>query len=146
MQVNRNALLGKIHVAIKQLGMSDPDYRALLNAKFGKDSAAKLSGPQLLHLVEHFRSRGWQEKPRRGKPKPPSSKQDQVDKIGALLAEIHRVSGKSMPWSYAVAILRRQGGPEKLEWATPKQLRAVIAALAKRLQTLEQQQLLEQAL
>jgi len=54
-----------------------------------------------------------------------------MKKIEALLSEKGRVEGSYVPWDYAKAILQRQCGVERLEWASPEQLRGLIAALDK---------------
>lgn len=135
----RRVLLAKVHVAKKQLGLDEPEYRALL-AAHGVESSAQLSPRSLEGLLEHFRELGWQEAPRKAAakdPKPktmrPESPQDariaMLYKVEAMLAEKGRKEGTYVPWSYAVAILQRQCGVERLEWASPEQLAAVIAAL-----------------
>ncbi len=141
----RNSLLAKVHIARKDLNMAGADYRGMLETLFNTDSAGKLSIKQLENLVQHFGKLGWQEKPRRGKPRAGTQTRELISKVEALLAEMHRLQGNPVPWEYAVSILKRQGGPEKLEWATSKQLCAVIAALSRRVDTLEQDRLIQQA-
>jgi phage gp16-like protein len=55
----RRALLAKIHIAAKQLGMRAADYRALLMGEFGIPSAGDLSVEEMERLVEHLAARGW---------------------------------------------------------------------------------------
>ncbi len=55
----RAALLAKIHIAAKDLGIPAADYRALLMGEFGVPSAADLSLEQMERLVEYFARRGW---------------------------------------------------------------------------------------
>jgi len=135
---NRNALLAKVHIAKTQLGLADEDYRDMLEELTGQRSASKLRPAQLLFVLQHFEERGWQSKPKKksaadthGKPSGarPGSK-GMMAKIEALLAEKARVEGLGyLPWDYAKAILQRQGGPDRFEWAEDEQLRGVIAAL-----------------
>ena len=47
----RKALLAKIHVAKKQLGLTEEEYRALLDGHFGAASAADLGLTDLKRLV-----------------------------------------------------------------------------------------------
>tara|TARA_R110000787_G_scaffold211281_7_gene321161 strand:+ start:125 stop:904 length:780 start_codon:yes stop_codon:yes gene_type:complete len=63
----RRKLLGKVHIAKKQLGMDDETYRAILDARFGKTSSAKLRDPQLIDLIEHFKTLGFKHQPSGGK-------------------------------------------------------------------------------
>ena len=49
---------------------------------------------------------------------------------GACWARLRRsCPSRAGPWKYARTILMRQGGPDRLEWAMPHHLAAVIAAL-----------------
>lgn len=57
--VGRHAQLAKIHIAKKDLGLSDVEYRGLLQERYGVDSASKLNMRQLLALADHFRTLGW---------------------------------------------------------------------------------------
>jgi phage gp16-like protein len=59
----RRALLAKIHIAAKELGMRAADYRALLMGEFGMPSAADLSVEEMERLVEHLAARGWRPLP-----------------------------------------------------------------------------------
>ena len=56
--------LAKIHIAKKELGLSDEAYRDILRARFGKskDSAAKLTPGQAFSLLAHFKKCGWKPK------------------------------------------------------------------------------------
>jgi phage gp16-like protein len=55
--------LAKIHIAIKQLGISDDDYRQLLFNRYKKRSAAKITLHQSWDLLAHFKKLGFQAKP-----------------------------------------------------------------------------------
>ncbi len=138
----RNGLLAKVHIAKKQLGLTEEEYRDMLDARFGRDSAGELKMSELEALLRHMAGLGWKEgraragkADRHGTPRglrakgSGSSTTQLLSKIEALLAEKGRVDGKHVPWSYAAAILKRQSGVERLEWATPHDLRGVIAAL-----------------
>ena len=57
------AELAKIHIAKKELGMSDDAYRDLLRLHFGVESARDLSPRQVTVLLNKFRAKGW--RPRR---------------------------------------------------------------------------------
>lgn len=144
----RKSLLAKIHVAKKQLGLTDGEYRAMLDGNFGVDSAAHLDEQGLLRLIYEMRAYGFAPKrghARRGESRkrtvPATLAQDDaglgrealMGKIEAQLAEKGRVEGTEMPWGYAVSILKRQSGgvTRCFEHATPEQLRGVIAALAR---------------
>ena len=57
--IARKGLLAKIHIAKKDLGLSDPEYHATLASLFGVESSSRLTVPQLSQLLNHFVSRGW---------------------------------------------------------------------------------------
>jgi phage gp16-like protein len=135
----RKSMLAKIHVAKKQLGLTDDEYRTIIEAQTGERSAAKLNNRQLDQLLTHFSARGWKERTvraRKGDKSVPSERdmgrKAMLGKIEALLAEIGTRENRHVPWDYAAAILQRMFNVDKLEWAKPVQLRAVIAALHRR--------------
>lgn len=144
----RKALLAKIHVAKKQLGLTEEEYRALLDGHFGAASAADLGLTDLKRLVLVLVGYGF--KPSKGharrgvsrKRETPATLTNDNDKLGreplmkkieAQLTEKGRAEGTDVPWGYAVAILKRQSGgvTRCFEHATPEQLREVIAALTR---------------
>ena len=144
----RKALLAKIHVAKKQLGLTDAEYRAMLEGNFGVISAAHLDAEGLQRMVFELRAYGF--RPRRGHARRGESRKRTVpatlakddtgqgrkklmQKIEAQLAEKGRVEGTDMPWAYAVSILKKQSGgvTRSLDQATPEQLRGVITALSR---------------
>ena len=51
--------LAKIHIAKKELGLSDRLYRGVLFVFFGKKSAKDLSPREVDALLEHLRGLGW---------------------------------------------------------------------------------------
>lgn len=119
----RKYLIAKIHVAKKELGLEDETYRDLLLTNTGKTSCSELSVKELENLFRQLQIVYGYREPARQKQKP------QLAKIRALLADKGHREGMMVPEQYAVAILKRQCGVERLEWATSAQLRAVIAAL-----------------
>lgn len=144
---SRKAMLAKIHVAKKQLGLKDEEYRAMLDDRYGVDSAGKLEGKQLhdfllaLARVGFTATKGSAPGRANRKKAIPATLQPDADdplgrtpymkKIEALLTEKGRVEKSHVPWGYAVAILKKQsGGVTKcFEHASVDQLKGVIAAL-----------------
>ncbi|MEM7399290.1 MAG: regulatory protein GemA [Pseudomonadota bacterium] len=127
MSSRRNAELAKIHIAKKQLGLSDADYRALLMSIANVDSAADLDAAGRAHLLDHFQDLGF--KPSFiGQPHNLHSgpNQRQLQKIGALLTEY------TLPWSYANGIAKQMFHVERVAMCSSAQLGAVITALVKR--------------
>ncbi|GAB6039012.1 hypothetical protein JCM15519_35710 [Fundidesulfovibrio butyratiphilus] len=144
----RRALLAKVHIARKQLGLTEGEYRAVLDTRCKVASSGELDTRSLQALVDYFKTIGW--KPGRG---PNTRKRQQaphtvdhdetgqgrepyMGKIEALLADLGRLEGRFMPWAYASGILKRQTGLERLEYASRDQLQSVIAVLMKRVATL----------
>ena len=136
----RKALLAKIHVAKKQLGMTDDEYRALLLGNFGQESAARLSVTELEDAVHLLRAAGFKlVKVRSGREDAPKAllradktgRQPLLKKIEAQLAEKGRVEGCHIPFAYALAILKRQTGGRvaRFEDACDDDLYGVITAL-----------------
>lgn len=148
----RNAMLGKIHMALTALyarAKADPElagfcedvYRYKLRDEYGVDSAKHLNNRQLHEILLWLGSLGWQARKGRNRRSAPKAlfahdtRQARIEKIEAMLAEKGRVENTDMPWGYAVSILKRQtandaGGPvTSFDKASPHQLDDVIAAL-----------------
>jgi phage gp16-like protein len=126
---SRQAKLAKIHIAKKALAITDDEYRAILEAKFGVESSKKLKLPQLEQLVGHFQALGWEPAPaKKAKSKPRNmgkgGRAPLLSKIEAFLAE----AGRS--WEYADGIAKRVCKVDKVQWCKPEQLKKVVAALA----------------
>jgi len=56
---DRRAMLAKVHVAKKQMGLDDASYRAVLQRVTSHDSAADCTDRQLHTLLAEFRRLGW---------------------------------------------------------------------------------------
>ncbi len=54
------AELAKIHIAKRDLKLTDQLYRGVLNVLFGETSARDLSHKQIDELLGHFKSLGWE--------------------------------------------------------------------------------------
>lgn len=143
---NRSALLAKVHLGKKQLGMSDEEWRALLADRWDVESSGTLDARRLDELVRHLESLGavftcGSARARKGRASrkdipaalehDPHARERYMKKIEALLAEKGRAEGTHMPWAYAVGILKQQtgGALKSLDQADVLQLRNVIAAL-----------------
>jgi phage gp16-like protein len=123
------ANLAMIHIAKKELALTDEHYRIILDAVTGKESAASITDLQATAVLERFKELGWKAKQARKKGKRPrnmedfGSKAEQLKKIEALLT----VGGKS--WAYADGIAKRICKVDKVEWVTDGNLYKVITAL-----------------
>lgn len=123
MALNRRPLLAQIHLAVKDLGMPDEHYRAMLAERYGVTSAAKLALPKLVDLVRHFEKLGWE--PKR-KPAPRADIHPLCKRVWAQCYSL----GRPVP-AYPDGIAKQMFGVEKLVWCSPEQLRAITTALAK---------------
>ncbi len=56
--------LAKIHIAKKELGLTDEAYRDILRTHFRVESAKDLAPKQVIVLLNKFRAKGW--KPKQG--------------------------------------------------------------------------------
>ena len=122
----RNALLAKVHIAKKELGLDDELYRAILLDEFGVESAGDLTVGELGALVERFESRGW-------KPRAVSGKHDggQVEALkeraGQLLLRTDLTPARFRKLLFKVC------GVEDLRWAedahTLKRLLAILKTI-----------------
>lgn len=118
----RNRDLAKIHVAKKQLALSDEDYRAMLWTIGRVRSSGDLDAHGRRKVLAHMQSRGF--RPRAtGRPVPADSRAAMLGKIRAMLADEGRAD------AYGDALAKRIAKCERLEWCQPDGLRKVIAAL-----------------
>ena len=123
----RSRAIGKVKLGQKKLGLADAEYRGLLERVTGLRSAKDLKLPDLGRVIEEMDRLGAYGLENR-RPRGSAETEAQIGKIVKLLD----LDGK--PISYAQAILKRQTKHPHLfplTWATPKQLRGVIAALEK---------------
>jgi hypothetical protein len=134
------AALAKIHIAKKELGLTDEVYKDILSLKFHVDSASRLNNRQATVLLNTFKAKGW--KPRRSltlrgsdqwrdgtyieiKPGPAARQQRKVlamwNELGYSMDKLH-------------ARCRRQFNVERFEWLTDGHaLHILITDLDKRL-------------
>lgn len=130
-----------IHVGASDLGLidralprSDPDhdrdYRALLRAVTGQESASACTDAQLAALLAEMKRRGFEVRPaaRHGRRPSNMTAGDMRTKIEAQLADMGE------PWTYAEGILRQQRGLPRgvacpVGSATALELRGLVAAL-----------------
>ena len=121
----RRAMIAKIKIAQKELGMDDDTYRAVLMRAAGKNSCAQMDEGRLEAVLREMQRLGFA--PRQSAyVRPPLHLADHgglIRKIGALLAQ----TGKS--WAYAHGIARKMFGVETVQRCDAEQMRKVLAAL-----------------
>ena len=126
-----------IKMAQAHFGLSDDEYRDVLQALTDKRSSTELSAAERTAVIAHFKAIGFVLKTSIGKnaatrPKVPPSRASQLAKVRAMLIDLG-----NKPDSYAEAIMRKQlGGADstiavRLEWATVAQLQKIIGALSR---------------
>lgn len=124
----RRADLAKIHIARKDLGLSDDDYRAVLQSVDPRvESAGDLDQAGRASLLVQFRKLGWKAKP--GK-QPRTGTTGQPAKIRALWLELHRVGAVQDPSEKALsAFCKRMTKVDRPEWLGADDSNKVIEAL-----------------
>ena len=129
---HRNAELARIHIAKLQLGMSQPDYEAMIKtvgrAITGSSKDLDYAGRQ--RVLDHLKACGF--KPlasaRTKRPSRPTPAPDKVKLVRRIRAQLISLDRK--PDTYADGIARQMYGLEFFEWGTHEQLHAITAALA----------------
>ena len=121
----RRAMIAKIKIAQKELGMDDDTYRTVLMRAAGRNSCTQMSDGQLEAVLREMQRLGFA--PRQSAyVRPPLHLADHgglIRKIGALLAQ----TGKT--WAYANGIARKMFGVETVQRCDAEQMRKVLAAL-----------------
>ena len=129
-------LIAKVKIAQKQLNMADDVYRDTLKRRFGKDSATKLTEPQLIRMVEHMEGLGFVDNSPKKKLPTQHHKNPQLNyMIGMwlMLGKRGEVENKSnealLVWCNNQDTLKTP--VDSLEWLTVKQKRELIEQLKK---------------
>jgi len=125
---HRRALLAKVHVAKKVLGLDDDTYRAVLLRVAGETSAAKCSDAQLVALVKEFEAKGFTAKAKKPSPRP--ADHPLALKARAMWISLHQLGVVDNPSEPALeAFAQRQLGVAKLQWANQREGNKLIEAL-----------------
>ena len=137
----RNALLGKIAVALKQLKLQDADLRAILRERYNASSRRQLDVGQLADLVEHFKSKGFQEAAPRQASKRSTGKartqaaHPEARKMRALWLSLYHLGVVRDPSEQALVAFAKcvTGGQAQgisaIQWIKDGDARAVVEAL-----------------
>ena len=130
-----------VHAAARQLGMDESARRDMLEHVAGVRSTSSLTMDKAQAVLDHLRKVGAVRpgKPPRNVGEHPGNPRT-TRRNGALVSKIEaQLADMGLAWEYARQILRRvsggwqqegQLGKEAFEFATPDDLRKVIAALA----------------
>ncbi len=120
------ALLAKVHIAKKDLGLADENYRAILVRITGRESSRDCTERQLEQLLAEFRRLGWT--PKKGKAS--ISDRPYVRKIYALWKEAGIVGTVGNASKEALrSFVERQTGRSAPEFCTPAEANKVSEGL-----------------
>lgn len=133
------AALAKIHIARKELGLSDESYRDLMHLQFKVESASQLTEQQAANLLDIFRRKGW--KPKKSSKHPGQKRRDGrfiEIKPGPAAAQQRKVLALWNALGYDMEKLHtrcnRQFGVDRFEWLTePRHLHVMITDLEGRM-------------
>ena len=118
--------LAMVHIAKKQLALTDEDYRAILVRQTGKDSSRDCTTEDLDRVLREFKRLGWTPKAKSSA----ISDRPYVRKIYALWNEAGRVGAVENASKEALrAFVVRQTGKAAPEFLTPAQANSVSEAL-----------------
>lgn len=124
--MSRNVMLAKIHVAKKQTGMVDDDYRALLGRVAGKASAKDCSEKEMLSVLAEFRRLGFADAKRETVKR---AERPFVRMIYGIWSELEKDGHAHGGRAALHKFVERQTGVAQPEWLTPAQGNLVIEGL-----------------
>ncbi len=127
----RKGLIAKIHVAKKQLALTDENYRDVLRRITGIESSADMSERQLESVVREFARLGFSGKHRpKASGKKRMADEPQARKIRALWLQLKNLDQLSDSSEEALAsYVKRMCGIDDLHWITPADANKVIKGL-----------------
>jgi phage gp16-like protein len=135
------AQLAKIHIAKKELQLTDDIYRDILAVNFKVESAKDLTDRQAVQLLEIFRVKGWQAKSKKsGTGQKKRSSNYIVIKPGPTAAQQRKVLAMWNELGYAMEKLhsrcQRQFNVDRFEWLTDRDaLHVLITDLDQRIKS-----------
>ncbi len=125
----RKTELAKIHLAKKDLAMTDDSYRALMLRVTGKESAAALSATERSKLIAEFVRLGWQPKRR----KAASGDDWRTPRIRLIWRLWHWLADHAVVRSRSstslLAFCAQHMQATRLEWAESEELNKIVEAL-----------------
>jgi phage gp16-like protein len=132
----RKALVAKVKIAQKQLGMDDDTYRDFLEgvAGPGKRSASILKVWELDNVMKAFRAKGFKNKPAKSAGTRPQADDDQSRLIRSLWLQLHEAGKVRDPGERALVHwvrgqLKTSDGIEAIQWLSVRQKRRIIEQL-----------------
>lgn len=126
---DRRAMMAKIHIAKKQLGLQDADYRAILLRVIGRNSSRDATDGQLRTLLTEFKRLGFKDQSRA------SSEKSWVRKVFAIWADLAPLLDDATDETLAAFVKRQTksarnpAGISRPEWLTSETATPVIQGL-----------------
>ncbi|MAI62435.1 MAG: hypothetical protein CBB87_08165 [Micavibrio sp. TMED27] len=132
-QKSRKQIIAKVHIAKKQLGLCDDNYRAILYGATDKDSCKDMTLDELDLALKAMKRAGFKPKAK-STPKRAGTKKmaddEQSKKIRALWLNLYHLGAIDDPAETKLcAYAKRMSSVERLEWLTPKESNKVINGL-----------------
>lgn len=121
------ALMAKVHIGKKELGLDDATYRDVLWRVTGKRSCKKMLIGELEAVIKDMESRGFTPKaaPKHGKkPSVVSKREPLMGKIHAMLTDM------GLHWNYAHGMADSMFKIKRLQWLNDSQLYKLTQALS----------------
>jgi len=126
----RRALLGKVHIAAKELGLAGDAYSDVLFGVTGKESAAACSDGELGAVLDRMKALGWKPARPAGRSAPRPADHPAAGKARALWISLYHLGVVTNPAEQALeAFAARQLKCERLQWANQGQAFRLIEAL-----------------
>jgi phage gp16-like protein len=131
----RKALIAKVKIAQKQLGMDDDTYRDFLaGVTRGKRSASILKVWELENVVKAMRAKGFKDKPANDAGSRPQADDDQSRLIRSLWLQLHETEKVRDPSERALVYwvrgqFKTSEGIEALQWLSVRRKRRIIEQL-----------------
>lgn len=126
------AQMQKIHIAKKELGLSDELYRDILHVNFKAGSSKELNTVQAARLLDIFAAKGWQAKRGKESGKSPRYEDRQHRKILAMWITLHQAGVVRSGSDKALqAYVKRQTGIDNLKWCDGGECHKLIESLKK---------------
>jgi len=135
-----NSALARIHIAKKELALTEEAYRDILHVNFQVESARELTEQQAVELINLFKAKGWQ--PKTGGASTQRKSKDRFIEIkpGPAARQQRKVLALWHELGYDMAKLhtrvKKQFGVDRFEWLEDgKALHILITDLEHRLET-----------
>jgi phage gp16-like protein len=118
-QQRRRAMLAKVHIAPKQMGMTEDDYRAIVLKHSGSLSAKDATEKQLEAILAEFTAKGWKPLVKAGGARrAPAADHPVAKKARALWLSLHKLGVVRNPSETALeAFACRQLGCTAMRWS-----------------------------